>query len=93
MGVLLALGATAGDIIRTILGRGIAAAGAGILAGAAVSVWLKRVIEALLFGVRPTDPLTYLAAALFMLAVAGIASLLPALRVTRLNPATALRVE
>ena len=93
MGVFLALGATPGDIIRSVLVRGMGAACAGIVAGAAGSVWLKSIIVALLFGVRPIDPFTYLAAAAFMLPVAVIARLLPALRVTGLNPAAALRVE
>ena len=93
MGILLALGATAGNLIRSVLWRGVSAAVFGVVLGAMLSVWMANIITTLLFGVKATDAVTFVAAAAFLIAIAALASLFPAMRVTRLNPAHALRVE
>jgi predicted permease len=93
MGVLLALGATAGDLIRSVVARGLGAAAIGVAIGVVASIWSAKLVSSQLFGVQPTDLATLASAGLFLLAIAVLASLIPALRVTRLNPARALRVE
>jgi putative ABC transport system permease protein len=93
IGIRAALGATAYDIVRSILGRGarLTLLGVGIgLAGAAGS---GRLIAGLLFGVSPTDPLTFAAAALLLAAVALLACYIPAQRATKIDPVVALRSE
>ena len=93
MGILLALGATASKLVRSVVWRGVASAGLGVVLGATLSVWLARGIAAMLFGGKTSDGLTFATAGAFLIGVAALASLVPALRVTRLNPARALRVE
>jgi putative ABC transport system permease protein len=93
IGIRAALGATAHDIVRSILGRGarLTLLGVGIgLAGAAVS---GRLIAGLLFGVSPTDPLTFAVAAVLLAAVALLACYVPAQRATKIDPVVALRSE
>jgi putative ABC transport system permease protein len=65
--------------------------GAG--AGLACSFFALRLMRSSIYGVRPTDPVTLTVVPLILLAVAGLASLLPALRITRIDPATTLRAE
>jgi ABC-type antimicrobial peptide transport system permease subunit len=65
----------------------------GVAIGTGVSTLLTRVMSSLLFGVRPTDPLTYAAAAAGLTAVALVATYLPARRAGRLDPLQALRCE
>jgi ABC-type antimicrobial peptide transport system permease subunit len=65
----------------------------GIAIGAFASVWIARVLDAYLYGVSSIDPVSYVAAALALLAVAAAANLVPALRASRVSPMTALRYE
>ena len=74
-----------------ILRRGMTLAGLGLLLGALAAVAVNRFIASLLFGVEPTDPLTFVAIAALLACTAAIASLLPALRAARVSPAEALR--
>ena len=91
IGVRMALGADARAIVRMILRRGMTLAGIGLLLGALAAVVVSRFIASLLFGVEPTDPLTFVAIAALLACTAAIASLLPALRAARVSPAEALR--
>jgi ABC-type lipoprotein release transport system permease subunit len=76
-----------------VLGEGMAVAGTGVLLGLAGALAASRVVEQLLYDVEPHDPATLTTTALLFLAVATAASLLPALRATRVNPSETLRRE
>jgi ABC-type antimicrobial peptide transport system permease subunit len=89
----MALGATAGCVISAIVRRGLALAVIGILLGVAGAFALTRFLDALVFGIKPADPLTFSAGAVCLLVLAAVASALPALRIARMDPAKALRVE
>ncbi len=92
-GVRMALGASPGRLMGRVIGQGLALAGLGLAAGLAAALALTRLLEAFLFGVEPTDPATYAAVAVMLLAAAGLASFLPARRAMRVDPAAALRQE
>jgi putative ABC transport system permease protein len=93
LGVRMALGAQKSNILGLVLGQGAMLAAFGILIGLAASLGATRVISNLLFGVGAADPLTFLAAAALILAVALAASAIPALRAIRVDPVVALRYE
>ncbi len=93
LGIRLALGASLSQAMRAVALPGIALALAGIAAGSILAVFASRVLQHLIWGVRAGDPLTFVAAGAGLLAVAAAASFIPALRVTRLNPADTLRHE
>ena len=86
-------GASRGEVIRLVAGEGLRLAGAGIVIGLVGAGAATRLLEALLFEVRPLDPATFLAAAVVLAAVALLASALPALRASRVDPASALRAD
>jgi predicted permease len=90
-GIRLALGATPSGTVRAVAWSGIMLAAAGAVIGAALAVPASSLVSSVLYGVAERDPLTYVAAAAFLFVVAAIASLLPALRILRLDPATTLR--
>jgi len=91
IGVRMALGAQRWDVLRMIVLRGLALALAGVGLGMAASVALTRVISGMLFEVRPTDPLTFLATAGMLLLISIAASSAPAIRASRLDPMKTLR--
>lgn len=91
IGVRLALGGRPGDVIRLVIGEGMAMTGAGILLGVALSVALSSSVRGLLYGVRPVDPPTYLAISTGLAVVAFVASAIPARRAARVDPAKSLR--
>ena len=93
MGIRMALGATAGRAIATVAAPGVLLAAAGVVMGAMVSRSATTVIQSFVFGISPTDPATYVAVAVLFVTVAAIASVLPALRILRLDPAKTLRAE
>ncbi|HEV8598951.1 MAG TPA: ABC transporter permease [Gemmatimonadales bacterium] len=93
MGVRMALGATASNLVRTVLRQGIRLAGLGILLGTALAFFASRVLGTLLYGVSASDPLTYLGVGLLLALVALAASWLPARRAGRVDPLTAIRAE
>jgi putative ABC transport system permease protein len=93
IGVRLALGALPRDIFRDVVGRGMLLAVAGAAAGVGCAAWVTRSLETLLFQVRPIDPVTFVAVALVLLAVALVACVIPARRATRVDPVIALRYE
>ena len=93
IGIRVALGASAASILRMVLGRGLTLAGLGIAAGLIGAAALTRVMSSLLFGTSALDFLTFGCVALLLAAVAFTATLVPALRATRVDPVVALRSE
>jgi ABC-type antimicrobial peptide transport system permease subunit len=93
IGIRMALGAGRGNILRLIVGHGTKLALLGVGIGLAAASVLTRVLAGLLYGVSPTDPLTFGTVAVVLLAVAVMASYLPAIRAIRVDPVTALRSE
>lgn len=93
LGVRMALGATRGDIMRLIIGRVFVLALAGILIGVVAAVPSMRLLTALLYQVKPTDPVVFTLLALALLAVAVVAGYVPARRATRVDPLTTLRAD
>jgi predicted permease len=93
VGIRMALGAQPRDVLRLVARRGLALTLAGIGIGLAAAVALTRLMSSLLFGVTPTDAVTFAAVAALLAAVALLASYLPARRATRVDPLVALRYE
>ena len=93
MGIRLALGADGGAVGRLVMRGGLLLAGGGIVLGVVGAMALGRVLESLLFEVDATDPVTFLAVALLLGAVALVASWLPARRAGRADPVRILREE
>jgi putative ABC transport system permease protein len=93
IGIRMALGATRGKVLWMILRQGLSLAGAGLLVGVAGSLVLTRLMSTLLFGVEPTDVLTFLGVSVVIMAVAALACFVPARRATGIDPISALRSE
>jgi len=93
MGIRLALGATASDLRSLVLRQGLAPVLLGLVAGIAVALALGRALAGLLYGVQPSDPLTIAGVAVVLFAVSAIACYIPALRVSRADPMSALHYE
>lgn len=93
IGVRVTLGASPSNILTLVLRSGLLLAGEGVIAGGIAALGLTRFIKSLLFEVRPGDPLTLSAVAMLLIAVAALASYLPARRATRVHPMVALRNE
>jgi len=93
IGIRVTLGATSGDVARAVLGEGLGLSAAGIAAGIVVALGVTRVFSAMLFGVTPTDPVTFVSAAALLFAAAIAASYVPARRAMKVDPVVALREE
>jgi predicted permease len=93
MGLRIALGASAGDVMRLVLGRGMLLTAIGLAAGVAGAFALTRLLSSLLFQVKATDPWTFAAVSALLALVALVAGFIPARRATRIDPVIALRVE
>ncbi|HYC32141.1 MAG TPA: ABC transporter permease [Gemmatimonadales bacterium] len=93
LGIRLALGAPALRVLAAVVARGLALALVGAALGILGSLLLGGTLRGLLFGVRPADPLVLVAAPVFLLLVAGVASYLPARRATGVDPMIALRTD
>ena len=92
LGLRMALGADAKDLLRLVMSRGLQLTGAGIVIGASAAVMLTRLMGNLLYKVSPRDPFAFGTAFVILFVVAFIACFLPALRATRIDPVKALRV-
>jgi putative ABC transport system permease protein len=93
IGVRMALGATGSDVLRMTARHGLALGVAGILIGVVAALGVTRMMASLLFGIQPNDAATFLGASLVLLAVVGIATLVPSARAARTDPMAVLRAE
>jgi ABC-type antimicrobial peptide transport system permease subunit len=92
-GVRMALGAQRSDVLALILGKGMRLATVGVALGIGGALALARVLQSLLYGVKATDPLTFVAVSLMATAIATLACYVPARRATSVDPVNALRSE
>jgi len=93
IGIRMAVGAQAGEIFRMILGEGLKLSLTGLMLGLLGALWLGQAGSSLLFGVTPTDPLTFIVVSLLLIAVAIAACCFPARRAMKIEPIVALRQE
>jgi predicted permease len=93
IGLRMALGASPSDVLRGVMKQGLTLTAAGVGIGILGALGASRLLTSFLFGVKPTDPPTYAAVALVLIAIAAVASYLPARRAMRVDPMTALREE
>lgn len=93
IGIRMALGASARDVLRIVALESLRPVGAGMVIGLVGSLALSRLIATLIYGIKPTDPLTFVAVAVVLGMVAMVASVVPAVRATGVDPLQVLREE
>jgi predicted permease len=93
IGIRMALGARRADVLQMTVKQGLKLVGAGMIIGLAAAFLLTRVMASLLFGISATDPITFVGISLVLLVVAILASYVPALRATKVDPIIALRAQ
>jgi len=91
IGIRMALGADSGGVVRLVLRRLLLLVGAGVLVGAAISVWASRFVGTLLYGLEPRDPPTFIGCAVVLMLIGALAGWLPARRAALIDPAQVLR--
>lgn len=91
IGIRMALGESAAEVRRAVVGRTLVLAGLGVTVGTAIALTGTRFIDSLLYGVEPTDPVTFVAMIALLMTVAFLSGLLPAIRASRTDSADALR--
>jgi ABC-type antimicrobial peptide transport system permease subunit len=93
IGIRMALGAQRATVMRMVVGQAMKLAFIGLIAGGLGAWALTRLMQKLLFGVTPSDPVTFAAVSAALALVAAIAASVPGLRATRVDPVVALRAE
>jgi predicted permease len=93
IGIRMALGATAGDMLRMVVRQALSVSLAGAGAGIVITLGVSRLLTRFLYGVRASDPLTYVAISVLLTGVAMLSSYIPARRAARVDPIAALRDE
>ena len=93
IGIRMALGARSADVLTLVLRRSVILTTIGVLAGIGMALVFGTLLQSIMFGVSPADPVTYLGVGLLLVAVALLASYVPARRATRVDPMVALRYE
>jgi predicted permease len=93
IGIRVALGADRADVLRMVLGKSLALTGVGLAIGIIGASVLSRLLENLLYEVKPTDPVTLVAVSVLLIAVSTLASYIPAQRAARVDPMVALRYQ
>ena len=93
IGVRIALGAGAGDVVRLVIAEGMRFAGSGIVLGAAMALYASKWVGPMLFSVSARDPGVYAVVALVLLVAAALASAIPSLRAARVDPNVALKTD
>jgi putative ABC transport system permease protein len=93
LGIRTAIGATRKQIVWLVFSQGMKKAGVGLILGIIGALLMSHFMASFLFDVQPTDPLTYLLVSILLISISMLASYLPALRATRIEPMNALRVE
>jgi ABC-type antimicrobial peptide transport system permease subunit len=93
IGIRMALGAQSTDVLKLVMGQGVGAVLAGVGIGVVAALALTRLMASLLFGVRPTDAVTFASVAVLLTCVALAAGYIPARRAMRTDPLNALRHE
>jgi putative ABC transport system permease protein len=93
IGIRMALGASRADVLRLVVRQGMKMAFVGLVLGLVGAFFVSRVLIGMLYGISPTDPLTFTGVSIVLLVVALLACLIPARRATRVDPIVALRAE
>jgi putative ABC transport system permease protein len=93
IGIRIALGAPRADVLQMTIMQGLKLVGAGMMIGLLAALLVTRVMATLLFGITATDPITFVGISLVLFTVAILASYVPALRATRVDPIVALRAQ